>query len=59
MKMKDVQKKAKAMGVTPGKLRKSDLIKSIQSAEGNEQCYQSEGSANCEQMDCCWREDCI
>jgi hypothetical protein len=58
MKMTDVQKKARALGIKPGKLRKADLIRTIQAAEGNSQCYQS-GLENCDQADCCWRSDCI
>ena len=59
MKMKDVQKKAKAMGVKPGKLRKVALIQAIQAAEGNEPCYQTDSSSACGQDQCCWKEDCV
>jgi hypothetical protein len=58
MKMSDVRKKAKELGVKPGKLRKADLIRTIQAQEGNSQCYQS-GLEFCDQDGCCWRSDCL
>ncbi len=59
MKMVDVQKKAKSMGIKPVKMRKATLVKTIQTAEGNEACYQSKGAKNCQQTNCCWRDDCF
>jgi len=58
MKMKDVQKKAKEMGIKPAKMRKTELIHTIQAQEGNTQCYQSD-VYECAQMECCWRQDCM
>jgi len=56
MKLEEVREKAKAMGVeTSGK--KADLILAIQKAEGYEACFGSKDT--CDQMDCCWREDCL
>lgn len=58
MKMTDVQMKAKKLGIKKSKLKKADLIRQIQTEEGNRPCFQmSEGS--CDQQDCCWREDCL
>jgi len=58
MNMQEVAEKAKKVGVKPGKKRKADLIKEIQTAEGNYPCY---GSAidYCDQELCCWRVDCL
>ena len=58
MKVNDVRKKARAAGVGAGKMKKADLIRAIQSAEGNVPCF---GTAlgGCDQIDCCWREDCL
>ena len=58
MKMVDVQKMAKGMGMKPGKMRKAELIKTIQEKEGNFVCYQTT-QGNCDQTDCCWRDDCL
>ena len=58
MKMMEVKEKAKMLGVKPRKMKKSDLIKSIQLHEGNDMCFGS-GYAHCSQMECCWRSDCL
>ena len=34
------------------------LIRSIQRAEGNPDCYRS-GQVNCDQLDCLWRKHCL
>lgn len=59
MRLTDVEKKAKNMGIRDvWKLSKKDLIKEIQRKEGNFSCF---GTAedSCNQLACCWREDCI
>jgi hypothetical protein len=58
MKMTDVKKKAMTLGIKPGKMRKTDLIRTIQINEGNSPCFQT-GIASCDQNDCCWRTDCV
>jgi len=58
MNMQQIKEKAILLGVKPGKKRKADLIRDIQSAEGNFPCF---GSAvdYCDQALCCWRQDCL
>lgn len=58
MKINEVRKRAKALGVNTKALGKTDLIRQIQKAEGNFDCF---GRANgyCDQWDCCFREDCL
>lgn len=58
MKMEEVKEVAKGLGIKPGKMKKGDLIKEIQRAEGNEECYNSGKAASCGQDACAWREDC-
>ncbi len=58
MKMPDIKKKAKALGINSMKMKKSDLILSIQKAEGNTVCFGT-GTPACPYTNCCWREDCI
>ncbi|MBU0481822.1 MAG: SAP domain-containing protein [Proteobacteria bacterium] len=58
MNMKDVKEKAKVLGVNPGKMKKTDLIKTIQMKEGYDACYGS-GNKSCSQMECCFRSECI
>jgi hypothetical protein len=58
MKLPEIRKKAKALGVEAGKMKKGELIRAIQKAEGNTACFEH-GDASCPYLDCCWREDCI
>lgn len=58
MKMPDIKKKAKTLGINSIKMKKTDLILSIQKAEGSTACFGT-GTPACPYMDCCWREDCI
>lgn len=59
MKIGEVRSIAKSNGVAPGKLRKRDLIKSIQIAEGNFDCFATARNAECDQQHCLWRDDCF
>ena len=59
MTVKDVKTKAKEMGLQLGsKMKKTDMIRSIQVAEGNSPCFQT-GLTSCDQKNCCWRSDCL
>lgn len=50
---------AKKMGINDSsKLKDVDLIRTIQSKEGNPTCFAS-GVKSCDQNKCCWRENCI
>lgn len=54
----DIRKKAKSLGITGTKLRKDELIRSIQQSEGNFPCYKT-AVKSCDQETCLWREDCL
>jgi len=58
MKMNDVVKRAKKLGIKAKAVKKSNLIRQIQRAEGNFDCF---GTAvdYCDQWKCCCREDCL
>ena len=58
MTMPQIQKKAKKLGITPGKMKKPELIHAIQRAENYIPCY---GMSNgyCEYTDCCFMVDCL
>jgi len=58
MEITEVQKKAKALGIKTESLEKADLIRKIQTKEGNQPCFQMNGGS-CDQADCCWRKDCL
>ncbi|MCK5405585.1 MAG: hypothetical protein KAI75_10125, partial [Desulfobulbaceae bacterium] len=57
MKMAEVKNVAKKLHIMPGKMKKMDLIRTIQNTEGNEPCFLS-GRNVCEQYVCSWRDDC-
>lgn len=59
MRLSEIEKKAKTFGLKDTwKHSKKDLIKSIQRAEGNFDCF---GTAknSCNQLNCCWRGECL
>ncbi len=58
MKMQEVRAKAKAMGINSFGKSKVELIREIQRAEGNFDCYGRAGES-CDQNDCCFRESCL
>lgn len=58
MRMSEVRAKAKAVGLDPGKMKKTELICAIQKAEGFTVCFGS-GRPDCPYTDCCFRSDCI
>ena len=58
MKYRDVQQRAKKMGLKCVGVKKADMIRSIQSAEGNESCFGG-SRAGCDQKQCCWIADCV
>ncbi len=56
--MSEVRRKAKELGVKGQRMKKPDLIRAIQTAEGNTACFAT-GRTECDQLLCCWREDCL
>jgi len=59
MKLEEIKEIAKQHDIKVGKLKKAELVRAIQSAEGNEVCFESGKSAECGQAECLWRVDCI
>ncbi len=57
MKMPEIKKKAKALGFTPGKMKKTELIHTIQQAENCTPCFQT-SNGQCQYSDCCFMPDC-
>jgi hypothetical protein len=54
----DIRVIAKNKGIDPRNMNKSDLIRTIQTKEGNFPCFKRAGS-DCDQKDCLWRSDCL
>jgi hypothetical protein len=59
MKMQEIRSIAKEKGLKVGKMNKADIIRTIQRAEGNADCYGTEHVNICGQINCLWREDCL
>jgi len=59
MKIQEIKKIAKTKGIKAGNMKKTELILTIQKAEGNFDCYGSAVSGFCDQFNCLWREDCL
>ncbi|HIJ90193.1 MAG: hypothetical protein OEV89_05435 [Desulfobulbaceae bacterium] len=58
MQMMEIKKMAKQIGVNSSKMKKTELIRSIQTSEGNNPCFQM-AKDHCAQADCLWRKDCL
>jgi len=59
MKLEVVCTIAKSHGIHTGKRLKTDLVKAIQSDEGNFDCFATAYAGVCDQGECLWREDCF
>lgn len=58
MNMTEIIKKAKTVGVDPGKMKKAELIRSIQTAEGSSPCFGT-SDGQCAYAECCFIRDCF
>jgi len=58
MTVKELRAIAKDLGIIMKNLRKAELIRAIQLAEGNSDCF---GTAEdyCDQLNCLFRKDCL
>jgi hypothetical protein len=59
MRMQETRNIAKERGLKVGKMNKTEIIRSIQRAEGNADCFGTEHVNICGQTNCLWREDCL
>lgn len=59
MQMQEIRTKAKAHGIKTSRQTKVELVRSIQSAEGNFKCFATAIDGVCDQVSCIWREDCF
>lgn len=58
MNMTEIKAKAKDLGIKIGKMGKADLIRTIQTKEGNFPCFET-AKDFCSQKACSWREACL
>jgi hypothetical protein len=59
MKFNQVQAIARDMGIKTFNMKKTDLIRAIQKAEHNIDCYGTERVSTCQEEGCLWRSDCV
>jgi hypothetical protein len=59
MKLEQIKEIAKQYDIKAGRLKKAELVRAIQAAEGNEVCFETGRAVTCGQADCLWRPDCI
>lgn len=59
MNMQEIRVLAKNLGVKTSRLSKVNLVKTIQQAEGNFDCFSTAVDAFCDRDDCLWRSDCF
>lgn len=58
MSMAEIKEKAQALGIIPGKMKKLELIHSIQQTEGCIPCF-GRSDGQCAHTDCCFMQDCL
>ena len=58
MTVKEIQGIAKEMGLKAGKIKKAELVRMVQNAEGNNTCFQTGAASSCGQENCLWLSDC-
>ena len=59
MNVQEIRQIAIQIGVKPGKMDKTRLVRTIQLQEGNFDCFASAVDGECDQVDCLWRRDCF
>jgi hypothetical protein len=59
MTIKTVRDIAKTKGIKTGNMKKENIIRAIQRAEGNFDCFGTASQGVCNQANCLWREDCL
>lgn len=57
--MKEIREMARQLGIRSNRMRKAELVRAIQRAEGNFDCYGTAAEEECDQEECLWREDCF
>lgn len=59
MKLREIREMARAMGVETKGIGRAELVRAIQRAEGNFDCFGTAVEEECDQENCIWREDCF
>lgn len=59
MRIEEIRAIAAAQGVKPAHLNKVELVRAIQRAEHNFDCFGKAVGRYCDQYGCLWRHDCL
>lgn len=57
IKLPALKARAQELGISPGKLKKVELVQAIQQAEGFTPCYGT-AAGQCDNSECCFIADC-
>jgi hypothetical protein len=58
MTLQKIREIAKQRGLAVGRMKKGEIVRAIQQAEGNAACFDTGKSAECGQSDCLWQRVC-
>jgi len=59
MRINQVREIARKQGIYTARMSKADIVRAIQRAEGNFDCFGSAVDGYCDQENCLWRKDCL
>jgi hypothetical protein len=59
MTLEKIKEIAKEKGIRVDNMKKENIIRPIQRAEGNFDCFGTARSGVCDQINCVWRKDCL
>lgn len=59
MNFNEIRTIAKGRGINTNKMKKTDIIRSIQRSENNIECYGTPRVEQCNETACLWRGDCL
>jgi DNA-binding IscR family transcriptional regulator len=59
MRFQEIRKMAKDVGISTHRMKKTDIVRAIQGAEDNVECYGTERVDICQEPSCLWRSDCL
>ncbi|MCK5578217.1 MAG: SAP domain-containing protein [Planctomycetes bacterium] len=58
MDIERIRRKAKSLGISVASKTKMELIRKIQSIEGNFDCF-GKNKKSCDELKCSWRDECL
>lgn len=59
MTLAQVKEMARDFDIKIGRMKKDELVRAIQRAEGNFDCFGTALAGVCSQENCLWRQDCL